>query len=379
MEQYVVPGVPRYYENYVNDCFATVYGAAISHQGFNPNIILADYLSFMYEEETKYIGTTYMYRYSASMEFSEEELNTSLEFARFSKTTYYSDCETVGILNDYKDRIHINFYIDDDTNVAVSRLEELINANKPVAAVVDLYYMSYHRAYLKEHGIHGIIITGYNKISGEYEIFDKYLLSSSNFDGRLPIADVVTARTSECIRTNPMVGEYKRPIRNLWMEFDVDPGFRVSEDKLFAVLQESYLRMNGLKKVNGIAVGLDRLEAFRADILKLKEKELDERTLFLFKDYYNTCLKQVARSRVRFKVFVQEISSLLPQEVSAKLIDDLQESAKRWDICANLSLKLGISKSVRLIDDLDRNLKTILEIERAIMENLNLCNLKESI
>jgi hypothetical protein len=369
----VVEGVPRYFETYVNDCFATAYGALISHAGYNPNIILAEYLSFMYDPETEYIGTNFLYRFSATVEFSEEELNTSLEFAYFPKTTYFSDPEDTGKINRRKDMINITMYIDDNKEIAHNRMKELIDEGKPVMAVVDLYYMFYHKAYNKERGLHAVVVTGYDDENGIVELFDKYKLAESDFDGELSLAEFVEARVSDVPRENMMVGEYRRPIRNLWMEMNVDPEFRVTNEKIFNLIRESCSRMLGERTLLGQGSGLERLDAFRKDMLAKKEKAFDDRELFLFRNYYNTTLKRVARSRYRYRAFLEELGALLPEAVIAEVSAELTESGKRWDICANLFLKMAISKKTSLLDDIDKHLSAIIEIESKIIDRLGHC------
>ncbi|MCD1258648.1 BtrH N-terminal domain-containing protein [Paenibacillus athensensis] len=369
----IVENVPRYYETYVNDCFATAYGAVLAHKGFNPNIILADYLSFMFDPKTEYYGTTYLYRFSTSVAFTEAELNTSLEFAYFAPTTYFSECENVGEVTKHKDRVHITMYIDDDPEVAARRVEELVDSQVPVAAVVDLYYMSYHRAYQNEHGLHAIVLTGYDNENQEYHLFDKYLLSSSDFDGVLPMQAIRDGRISDVPRNNPIIGEYRRPIRHLWMEFNADPSFEVTDEKVFALLRESYLRMSGQKGVFDYVTGIQAIEELRKSVLGYKEKPGDQAAAAYFKEYHNTCLKRVARSRQRFAVFIREVADRLPQECVDILLENVQESAKRWDIISNISLKFAITKAHRMLDDMERNIQAIIEAESKVIEQLELC------
>ncbi|UJF32363.1 BtrH N-terminal domain-containing protein [Paenibacillus hexagrammi] len=372
----IVEHVPRYFEPYVNDCFATAYGACLAHLGHDPRLVLADYLSFMFDPSTNFIGTTFMYRFSTSVEFTEAELNSSLGLAYFPETTYYDPDAPYTENEKHRDKIRFQLYIHDDSEVAAARLKELIDSNKAVAAVVDLYYMSYHRAYMKEHGLHAIVITGYDEEKGVYHVFDKYLLSSSDFDGEIPMEDIITARLSDVPRLNPIIGEYRRPIRNLWMEFDAGSDYTPDRAKLLGILRESYSRMSGREEASTGYSGLRSIEEFRQSLLRRKEHPVDTDTANFFKEYYNVCLKRVARGRNRFRVFLLEIADLLPQETVGVITEQLAESAKRWDICANLSLKLAISKSVRMYDDLDRNVQAILEIESAIVEQLRLCEME---
>lgn len=371
MKKQTVLDVPRYFEPYVNDCFAAAYGAVISHMGLNPSIILADYLSFMYEDSTQYIGTNFMYRFSNSVEFTEEELNTSHEFVYLPKTTVFDEHLKLEQTNKYKDRIQINMFITDDNDIANARMKELIDAQKPFCAVVDLFYMPYHKAFQKEHGLHAVVITGYDEEKGTVEFFDKYKLSDSDFDGVLELEQINASRISDVPRVNPVVGLYKRPIRNLWMEVIIDKDFEITEEKVIEKINRSCCLMLGQKEVLGNECGLKRLEAFRDSLLKRKEEEFTEATVQMLKTYYNVLLKRVSRSRTRFKVFIQEMGEkLYSEEIFAKIIEDLAASSMKWDILANLALKLGISKKVILFDDMARHLEDIIELESNIVNHL---------
>jgi hypothetical protein len=371
MKKQTVLDVPRYFEPYVNDCFATAYGAVISHMGFNPNIILADYLSFMYEDSTQYIGTNFMYRFSNTVEFTEEELNTSHEFVYLPKTTVFNEQLKGEQANKYKDRININMFVTDDNDVAIARLKELIDAQKPFCAVVDLFYMPYHKAFQKEHGLHAVVVTGYDEEHGTVEFFDKYKLSDSDFDGILELEQMTTSRNSDVPIMNTVVGLYKRPIRNLWMEVNIGKDFEISEEKIFRKINQSCSLMLGQKAVLGNECGVLRLKAFRDSLLKRKEEEFTEASVQMLKIYYNVALKRVSRSRYRFKVFMQDVGGkLYSEEIFAEVIADLDASAKKWEIIANLALKLGISKKVILLDDMARHLDAIIELETKVVDHL---------
>jgi hypothetical protein len=372
MGRNTISDVPRYFEAHVNDCFATAYAAIILHMGFNPNIILADYLSFMYEDSTGYIGTNFMYRFNASVEFTEEELNTSHEFVYLPKTTYYNEQMKFEQANKYKDRININMFINDDSNIAYQRMKEVLDSNKPLCAVVDLFYMPYHKAYQKEHGLHAVVVTGYDEENGTIELFDKYKLSDSDFDGSLTMNEVEMSRISEVPRENPVIGLYKRPIRNLWMEINIAKDFEITDEKLKNKIKDSCSIMLGQKEILGNKCGIERLHAFQNGLLMRKEEEFNEAVIQMFKAYYNVTLKRVSRSRSRFKVFIEEIGlKFFPAAIHSEVVSDLESSAKKWEICANIALKLGIAKKIILVDDMVKHLDTIIELETKIIDHLN--------
>ncbi|NEW06744.1 hypothetical protein GK047_12035 [Paenibacillus sp. SYP-B3998] len=52
------------------------------------------------------------------------------------------------------------------------------------------------------------------------------------------------------------------------------------------------------------------------------------------------------------------------------MIGLFEESTKRWVICANLFLKMALTQSHAIIDDSDRNMKLILDTERAAVQHL---------
>ncbi|HEX3029382.1 MAG TPA: BtrH N-terminal domain-containing protein [Clostridia bacterium] len=370
MGKAAIENVPRYFAPHINDCFHNGYAAILSFLNQNPDIILADYLSFMYDIKTGFIGVTFYYRHSVSVEFSEEELNTSMEFVYLPGTTVF-DPETISSKDfSTKEKVNINMFIHDDAEVAYSRLKELIDGGSPVMLVVDLYYMPFHRAYQKDHGLHCIVVTGYDEEEGTFDVFDKYRLSSSDFDGKLPMSVVRDGRISDNPLSNAMAGNYKRPIRNLWMEVNVNKDFNVDESKIFKVFSESCMRMTGSKKVLGDICGLAKLEEFRNDLLKKKET-IDEKTLFYFRTYLNGSFKNIARQRKRFGVFINEVSAILPQSTVKEITDLITQSSTNWDICANVAYKFGITKSLSLIDDLYSRLGNIKEIEAEITKKLS--------
>lgn len=368
-----IQGVPRYFAPHVGDCFAGAYGAVVKHMGLCPEIVLADYLCFMYDEQTEYIGINFLNRFSTSVEFTEEELNSSMEFAYLPPTAIYQEEKGPIEFPDYKDRIQIRMLIHDDANTAYRRTKERLDADQPVIAVVDLHEVSYHRAYNKEHGIHAVVLTGYDEEKQVYELFDKYKLSSSDFDGTLPMQEIMKARSAHCLQDNPITGPFSRPVRNLWMELQAGEEFRVTKDKIRAIIRKSSQRMKGLQLVHGQSCGLERLEAFRQGLMRKKERAFDELEVYRFRTYYNRAMKGLSRQRKRFQAFIQEVGAMIPADVSAELIKELEGSAMRWDICANLSLKLGIAKKPAILDELDAQLGLIHEAETKIVSYLDRC------
>ncbi len=370
-----IPDVPRYFAPHVGDCFANAYGAVVKHMGLNPELVLADYLCFMYDEQTEYIGINFLGRHSTSVEFTEEELNSSMEFAYLPPTTIYQEQSKPELLPEYKDRLQIRLLIQDDSAIAYRRTKELLDAGKPVIAVVDLHDVSYHRAFKREHGIHAVVLTGYDEEQQVYELFDKYRLSSSDFDGTLPMQEILQARSALCLQDNPITGPFSRPVRNLWMELEAGEEFRVTEDRIRAIIRRSSLRMKGLQPVHGRVCGLERLEAFRQALMRKKERAFDELEVYRFRTYYNRAMKGISRQRKRFQAFIQEASALIsiPEDVSAELIKELEASAMRWDIAANLSLKLGIARKPAILDELGEQLRLILVAETKAVGYLDRC------
>lgn len=366
-----IQDVTRFYEPYVSDCFHNALSAQLLYLGLNPNIILADYLSFLYDNETGYMGVNYLFKYNTSVEFTEEDLNTSFELAYLPVPELFNRENTENKYSLFKDRIVVKMYLENDQDSAYSRLKELIDQNIPAVVAVDLFYMQYHRAYKKEHGLHYVVITGYNEEEGWYELFDKYRLSGSDFDGRLPIEEVRLARASENPQKNELMGEFTRPLQNVWCEVGIHNEFNVQNDRIIAVLEESCKRMNSQKRVLGYQCGFEAMDALLQDLEDKKSEQLGERNLYLFKTYYNETFKTIARSRKRFKVFINEINGLLSPELQLEIADLLEESAKHWDICANLSLKLGLTKKLLLLEDIINQLKEIKQIEIKVIETIS--------
>lgn len=367
-----IKNVPRFFEPYVSDCFHNALSAQLLYLGLNPNIILADYLSFLYDKETGYMGVNYLYKYNTSVEFSEKELNTSFEQAYFPVPELY-ESNISQKATAAKDQIIVKMYIENNSDGAYNRVKELIDQDIPVVAAVDLFYMRYHRAYQKEHGLHYVVITGYNEEEGWYELFDKYKLSNSDFDGKLQIEEIRMARVSDNPLSNAMMGEYKRPIQNVWCEVGNYKDFKVQTDRIIATLKESCSRMNSEKDVLGYKCGFEAISTLISDFDSKKSEALSETRQYMFKTYYNETFKTIARSRKRFKTFINELNELMPQNSQKEIATLLEESSKHWDICANLSLKLGITKKLTLVDDIISQLNEVIKNEQkaiSILGNL---------
>lgn len=369
MDKHSIQNVPRYYEPYVSDCFHNALAAQLLYMGLNPTVILADYLSFLYDSQTGYMGVNYLYKYNTSVEFTEEELNTSFELAYFPVPENFGKAASSNKTELLKDKIIVRMYLENDSKLAYKRLKELIDGDMPAAVAVDLHYMQYHRAYKKDHGLHYVVVTGYDEEAGWYELFDKYKLSSSDFDGRLPIDELLLARASENPQKNPLMGEFSRPLQNVWCEIGIHDEFRIEDKQLIAVLRESCERMSSRKKVLGIQCGFNAFNALLQDLGNKKNEGLGEKNLYLFKTYYNETFKTIARSRKRFNAFIKELK-LIPSEMQLESVHQLEESARKWDICANLALKLGIKRSIGLIDDIISQLGDIREREMQVVKSM---------
>ncbi len=367
MSKKSIPGVPRYFETYVCDCFQNALAAQLKFLGQKPEIILADYLSLMYDENTGYIGVNYLFKPNTTVEFSEEELNTSLEFVYLPVPEYYnSDKES----KSFSDRIRVNMYMEKGEHEAFLHIKGLIDNDIPAIAAVDLFFMPYHRAFQKEHGLHYIVITGYDEDEQCFELFDKYKLSSSDFDGRLSFKQISLARSSDNPQRNAILGEYKRPLQNIWAKSLIDKDFNVNEVKTINILKESCNRLGGRKKVLDNKCGLEMLDCLIKDLLNKKIEGIDQRSQFLFRTYYNESFKTIARSRMRFNAFLKEITGLIPQSLLDEISQDLNCSSKYWDISANISLKLAITKSLALVDNMCEQIALIKKAESRAVEKL---------
>ncbi|MDP4094813.1 MAG: BtrH N-terminal domain-containing protein, partial [Bacillota bacterium] len=294
MAKHFISGVPRYFEPYVCDCFQNALSAQLSHMGQNPGLVLADYLSFMYSEGEGYLGVNYLFKPNTTVEFTEEELNTSLELVYFPLPVQYGTRKGDG---NHSDRITVNMYIENDEKKAFKYVKDLIDNDIPAVAAVDLFYMPYHRAWQKEHGLHYVVITGYDEENEFFELFDKYRLSSSDFDGRLSFEQIKLARSSDNPQNNALMGDYKRPLQNIWVQAVIKDGFKPGREKLGRIISESCKRLSGERKILGLSCGIDMLDVFKRDLQERKAEGIDAQNAYMFRTYYNEALKTIARSR----------------------------------------------------------------------------------
>lgn len=369
MNKYSIKNVPEYFESYTNDCYQNAVASCLLYKGLNPNIIFADYLSFTYDRESGCIGMNYLYKPFDCVEFSKEELNTSLEMVYYPTVTTYNSTDEA--LDLHENRVNLVRYIHECPDTAKDRLEELIRCDIPTVIGCDLFYLSYHERYQREHGLqHSIVVTGYDNEEGFYEVFDKYKLLNSDFEGKLPMDEINMARSSSNIQANGVIGDIRRPILNTWTEIEVPQKFEVTEDKLLNILSESYERMSGIHMNTGRNYGIDLIFSFIEDLRWKMDVGFSQRDLFMFKSYYIEAFKYVARSRQRFKAFINEIPNILSNDDMIYMSDCLTKSSKYWDLAANLSLKFAITKKIPIINDIITQLRLIRDEEMCLIEHL---------
>lgn len=370
MSKHFITDVPKYFEPQVNDCFSNALTSYILYKKLNHNIIMTDYLSLMYDKDNGYLGLNYLSKPNSTVFFTEEELNTSYHFIYMAPTETYKAGEKSNIHIQDKKKIYISKYID-DSNDAYLRTKELIDNDIPVVAAVDLYYMKYHRAYQKEHGLHYVVITGYDEENKYYEVFDKFKLTSCDFDGKLPISDVISARDSNNPQSNPVMGLYERKILNNWIEAKIGDDFSIDKEDILSIITESVARMKGQKEILANKCGIGVLKDFKEYIQSKKQEEFDEQNKYYFGTYLNQAFKVISRNRKRFKIFINEAKAFFTIESADEIEECLEQSSKSWDISANLCYKLAICKKILLIDDICTQIDKIIEKESTLIEKLD--------
>lgn len=366
MGKHNISGVPRHFESYISDCFQNTLAALMLYLNQDPEVILADYLSFMYNTENGYVGLNYLFKPNTTVEFSEEELNTSLEFIYFPVPRHYSDDKTI---KEYKDRITVNMYIENDENNAYEHVKQLIDNDMPAIVAVDLFYMPYHKAaFQKIHDLHYVVITGYDEERKCFELFDNYKITNSVYDGELSFDEIRIARNSENPQNNALLGDYKRPLQNIWITADIPEAFKASEEKAINILNESCKRLGGDRVVLGNKCGLEMLEDFKKDLMRKKNDGIDEKTAYMFKTYYYNTFKAIVRSRKRFNVFIKKMEGQLPGKIITDVSNSINNSMKHWEIATNVSIKLSITKSLALVDNMCEQLEKIKDEEYRALE-----------
>lgn len=362
-----IADVPRYYEPYVCDCFTNAYGAMLQHRKLDPALGLADYLNFMYDPQSQQIGINFLHGYSDTVMFSEEELNSSMPFAYLPPTSVYGEAIAELPPGLSKDRFVIRQFVHDDPAVADARLKDKLRQGEPVSVVVDLHHIHYHRAYGTQHGIHALVVTGYDAASDEYLLFDKYAMSSSDFDGRLSRQELMTARNALCDMSNPLVGERSRQVRHLWMELETDPAIVFKEEQARVLIAGSLRRMKGEEQVLGVRCGFPAFALFCSDLAAQADQPFDERERFRFRFNYYNALKSVGRQRKRFLAFLTSSDAAYGWNTVTQAGDWLTAAAQHWDIAANLSLKLGLTAKLPLLAELSARVAMAQEVEQQLI------------
>ena len=357
MKRINIEGVPRFFAPYIKDCFTNAVAAFLLYRNLNPEIVLVDYLSFMHDPETGYVGTCYLYSPFIDRELTREMLNTASWY--LNSTEYGPDSGSVPQNDLDPEKININNYLTADENKAEEELINCLDQNQPAVVAVDLFYMPYHKAYQKEHGLHYIVITGYDSEQKTFSLFDKYKLSSSDFDGELSCEIIKNARSSLNPVNNPIIGQAKRPLLNRRLDIFIGENFNVSWENTLVIIKESVQRMRGDKKVLGYTCGIPAMKDFINSLIKWKEHPWNERKVHFFRVYYNEVLKYISRNNKHFAAFLKSRESNVPYEDLNPVYSTLEKMYLGWEISSNICLKIAITKKDELIDNLTKKIEEI--------------------
>lgn len=350
----------QYYEPFVSDCFTNNLASILLQSGFDPDTILCDYYSFVYNSESHIIGINYPLEFNKPVYLDQSYgnfLNAAYKYLRFFPPVQeggYSVSKETELIGVYR-------YTSDCPEFAWNRLKHLIDNGIPGLCAVDVYHMPYHRYYGQKHAIHYVTITGYDEVQGEVELFDRYKTIGSDFEGTVPLHEFIKARSSE----NPLDIDYESisgvPIRNLWVEVDIPESFHTDSAGLQDIIRQSINKMNTTGEWNGFSYGTAGMDRFIDDMRKVADWGTDLRYYFIY--CLRSAFKNLQRHRTRFDYFIKKVC-ITGNEVLLKGVGEkLHESSGEWQVLSNLAFKYGMKQSDTALESIIGHLKKIRETE----------------
>lgn len=362
--------VTQYYEWFVSDCFTNSIANVIIQAGLDVNVVLCDYFSFFYNYSTHSIGANYPLDFNIPVYLDEkwqEFINNSYKYLKFWPVIDIDDSYCFSKARD-SGKINIHRYTSSSGKTAWNRTKQILDSGNMAVCAVDIYYMKYHRYYMKEHAIHYVNVTGYDEENNLVEIFDRYKTTGSDFEGEIDLEEFILARQSE----NPLELSYEGitgiAINNLWVEVNIPKDFSVEEEGRLAILKKSSAIMKGQGTDKTYLYGIPGFERFISDIEKIDQIDVDIRFYFVY--HFRSACKNLQRNRARFSNFIENSRVISDEKLKRAVLKDLMLSSELWGMLSNIVYKYGVKQKEETFVNIIKNLKEIKAIEMRVSNSL---------
>jgi len=359
----------KYEKAYVSDCFCHCLANILMNSEMNiePDIILCDNISLFYDMQTHDIGINYPLKNNAPIYIDssyQKYIANSYGMITFHPVQYADNGKEYA--NDSRtDMIEIRRYISDDSQIAVNRIIHLLTDSKMIICAVDVYYLKYHKAHLKMHALHYIIITEINLKENWVKVIDEYHFTGSRYTGKIAFNDFIEARSS----LNPYNESYEGisgvPIRNLWVEVQISPLFPANTDTILSIIRRSINSLGAICEKTFRCWGLKALKSLCEDLQNVENWDINHN--FYFTHIFRSAIKNISKNRMRFSALLKLTEG---RKDLAETIEYCEKSGEYWLKLSGVAYKYGVQRKPGTLANMVKILQDILLMEEKIHENL---------
>ena len=240
-----------------------------------------------------------------------------------------------------------------------------VHEHDPIIVGVDTYYLSYLPYYLKSHGKHAIILTGYNENDHKVEIVD--WMEPWYYKGYISDEEFLNARNSQNESDGGMFAG--SPVNNNWTKVIDKNGWDATLSQIIRyTIELSLVQYYHPKKLNDVFCGIDALIYIKGMIANLEYQPIEIQAAFL--DELHRAFFRLNRRREFWMDFLSNIYKcdgyINPNDILL-LLDGVINQNEKW---IYRLIKCKMRKKPGYSEDLSNGLDQIIEMEIRIGEML---------
>lgn len=249
-----------------------------------------------------------------------------------------------------------------DDKMSNTKINEIIDQNisqgNPVVLAVDIYYLPYTSFYHEMHGIHGIILCGFNQEKTAAYIIDMY--TDWSYKGEINMFDLERARIS-LNKGDGVLSE--KPINYLSIVLSSDLG-EITSDDLIKNFFESMINTYYLDNDKNLYEGHRALNKLYSDLSSYFKNEKNEELSQLLTSLRSSLFFITYRYRSTL-VYLSYLKNFFPNNYnlleSLKVIDEL---INKWKIVYKLVIKNSLLITQKTIFTLLNEIENLIIKEK---------------
>ena len=299
--------------------------------------------------------------FSRQIENAEFYINKSMSIIIEKQSVvdikYYFNRNCYGVLPQFAK--NVKSYLSDANahDIFQENLQELAK-NKEIIVGVDSFYLPYLPFYGISHGLHSIILKGYDESAEKVKVVD--WVAPWYYEGYVGLKDFLDSRKSKNEDDGGMFSSI--PIKNRWQEVFL----KTWDGKLEQLIKDQInLTIKQFYKpslLEGAVCGIDAL-AYLYGILRMLESLSEERQGILL-DKLHKVLYRLNHRRNFWGDFIDKVPLDYHIPIFEEYAKDIHLLEKLWEKLIYKILMLRMWKRQGLLDDILAQMNTLIKIER---------------